>query len=59
MQYLDMDEVVRDIEEAEQDIANGRLIGHKNFFEMVAKRMSWEQGECEMTSEEDFMQLLV
>lgn len=54
MQYLDMDEVVKDIEEAEQDIEAGRVVGCEKFLEMIAKRMSWERGEHEMLSKENF-----
>ncbi len=42
MQYLDIDEVVKDIEEAEQDIAAVKIIGFKQFLEMINQRLSWE-----------------
>lgn len=42
MQHLDIDEVVKGIEEAEQDISAGRIISFKQFSEMINQRLSWE-----------------
>ena len=44
MKYLDIDEVVKSIEQAEGDIDAGRIVGCEKFLEMISKRMSWEQG---------------